>query len=76
MKVIYNLSDITKSGIIIAYNDQNALGYIYTEGNNWCFCNGLDDTNTIMMRDSLEEMMDAIDDVVGNSCVYKWIEFK
>nr|DAM35290.1 MAG TPA: hypothetical protein [Bacteriophage sp.] len=77
MKVINNSDDITKNGIVLVYKDRNTcIGYIYTQDKDWFFCNGLDDSNTIMMRDTLENLMDAIDDVVDNICIYKWIEFK
>lgn len=77
MKVISNSTDIDTKGIVLVYKDRDTcLGYIYTQDKDWFFCNGLDDSNTIMMRDTLENLMDAIDDVVGKTCIYKWMKFE
>lgn len=73
----FNLSDINIDfkGLIIAYKNTEAVGYINWYDGNWNYSNSINYTDPLFLYDTLKEYIDAVmtDYNITN---FKVIEFK
>lgn len=77
--LIIDLSAITKNykGIIIAYKEDVAIGRISycSEGDSWYFCDNIDDTKYIEVKDTLLELINELIDTRHIADNFRLLEF-